>query len=219
MERTNFAAYALAGLAALLTAGVCQATPYHVSIDTSSVGGVSVGLAFDFIDGGTPSNTVSISNFSTDGTLGAASTVGGVTGSLPSGFTLDDSDFFNEYFQSVSSATTLSFDFDPTANAPDAGSLPDTFSFFLIDDLTGLPLFDTTDPTGAGALFAFEIDGNGLLSVYNAAGTNVAVTWSVAAVENNNPVPEPSTLLLLGSGWLGAAFLRRRQKAVASSEV
>ncbi len=65
-------------------------------------------------------------------------THGRVTGTLPGGFTLTDTSFFNEYRQVISSATTLSFDFEATSNTPDSGALPDTFSFFS-PCLTGLP--------------------------------------------------------------------------------
>ena len=41
-----------------------------VTVDTSTLAGTSAQIAFDFIDGGPPSNTVTISGFTTDGTLG-----------------------------------------------------------------------------------------------------------------------------------------------------
>lgn len=211
MRQSNIVTRMLAGAFSLLAAGICQAVPYYVSIDTSSLGAVTVGAAIDFVDGGTPSNSVVISNFATNGTLGAPTTTGGVTGSLPSGITLDDSSFFNEYYQLISSPTSISFDFEASANAPDSGSLPDTFAFFLIDDSTGLPFFDTTDPTGAGALFIVEIDGTsvGVQSVYGPADTDVTVRWTVAEAKS---VPEPSTLLLLGIGLLAAAGLKLQRR-------
>lgn len=216
MKQSKSTISLFAGLSALLSAATCQATLFHVAIDTSSLGSVTIGAAFDFLDGGTPFNSVVISNFATDGSLGIATLEGGILDSLPPGFTLLDTSFFNEYYQPITSSTSISFDFEATANAPDLGSLPDTFSFFLIDEATGLSLFDTTDPTGSGALFILEIDGstNGLLSNYSATSTNTAVTWSVALGDDSgNSVPEPSTPFLFGAGLLGAAFLHRRHKS------
>jgi hypothetical protein len=36
--------------------------------------------------------------------------------------------------------------------------------------------------------------------------------YTVSAAMNNNPIPEPSSMLLLGSGLIGAAFFVRRKK-------
>lgn len=203
-----------AGLLAMLIAGQCAATPLHVFIDTSSFGSITVGATFDFIDGAPVSNDVEISNFSTNGTLGTSTSAGGVTGGLPSRFTLKDSSFFNEYYQPITSATKISFDFNPTTTAPNAGSLPDTISFLLLDDTTGLPLFDTTDPTGAATLFTMQIDGSdkGLLSVYAPASINTTVNWTVGPIESNSSVPEPNTILLLAVGAATAGLSRRRPK-------
>jgi PEP-CTERM motif len=194
---------------ALICTSAAPAATYDVSVDTSSLGASSFSLAFDFIDGGTPSNNVSVSAFSSDGTLGAASPSGGVAGSLPAGFTLTDAAFFNEYLQVVSSVSHLAFTFDATSNAPDAGSVPDTFSFFLLDNQSGLPLFDTTDPTGAGSLFTLQIDGSssGVLSIYSPVGTAPAANWTVTAV------PEPSTVWLLAIGMGAMLSVLQRRKA------
>src|SRR5690348_5894551 len=90
----------IAGVLALVTQ-IGWAVPIQFSIDTSSLSGTSAQLAFDFIDGGPPPNTASVSGFATDGTLGAVSTVGGVVGTLPNTVTLTDSAFFNEYLQAL----------------------------------------------------------------------------------------------------------------------
>ena len=119
-----------------------------VSVDTSGLAGTSAQLAFDFIEGGTPSNTITISGFLTDGTLGSASSSGDVSGTLPGTVILNDSSFFNEYLTDITLGSSFSFVFGATANGPDSGSLPDAFSLFLIDPNTGQALFPTTDPSG-----------------------------------------------------------------------
>jgi len=186
---------------------------YQVTIDTSAFMGSTIAMAFDLNDGGPPSNSVSVSGFATDGTLGAVSPSGGVTGSLPGGFTLTDSSFFNEYLQSLTAGKSISYRFGATSNAPAGGSLPDTFSFFLLDPATGLPIFNTTDPTGSASLFELQIDGSpgGLLSTFVGSDTAPVASWTVGAA-GVAPVPEPSAgvLLALGGAFLLVASLRRR---------
>jgi len=176
---------------------------YIVDIDTPPLSVPGVAMAFDFVDGGPPSNSVTVSSFSTNGTLGPVTSTGGVVGSLPNGFTLSDSTFFNEYLQNVSGATNIAFAFQATSNAAATDSLPDTFSFYLLDPITGLPLFSTTDPTGADSLFTFQITGAslGLIENYSPLGLGTPAPWTVIA-----SVPEPSALVLLVIG-LGLALL------------
>src|SRR5271154_467342 len=84
---------------------------YSVDVDTSSLLGTSAQLAFDLIYGGGPSNTVTISDFSTDGTLGTVFPTGLVSGTLPGTVSLTDSSssFFNEYLTGLTLGTTFSF--------------------------------------------------------------------------------------------------------------
>jgi hypothetical protein len=178
---------------------------YLVTIDTSALSRPPTAhdaLIFDFIDGGSPSNTVSISGFASDATLGAVSTQGDVAGTLADTVTMTDTSFFNEYFARLTLGNTISFYLNATANAPDAASIPDALSIFLFDNGEGRVMFPTTDPTGANALLLFEIDGSdqGTMSVYSAPGGEAIVT-AVGA-------PEPSSLLLVGLG--ASALLRRR---------
>jgi hypothetical protein len=61
-----------------------QANQVTVSLDTTSLSGSIAQLAFDLIDGdGLVNNSVTISDFSSNGVLGTGSFSGGVTGSLP----------------------------------------------------------------------------------------------------------------------------------------
>jgi hypothetical protein len=195
----------------LPTAALADST-YSVVVDTSGLSGTSAQLAFDFIDGGPPSNdnTVTLSNFLTDGTLGAVSPSGGVAGTLPGTVTLTDPTFFNEYLADITVGTDFSFQLDASINGPGLGSSPDAFSITVLDPTTGLPLFNTTDPTGADTLLVLNIDGsaNGALSLYAAPGNQAQVTATLLS-----PVPEPNTLLLMISGVGGVLLLLRRRTA------
>ena len=179
---------------------------YTVALDTSAINGTSAQLAFDFISGGSSTNSVTVSGFSTDGTLGTVSPTGGVSGTLPGTVTLTDSSFFNEYLTDITLGTDISFLVSATNNPPASGFFPDAFSLSLLDPLTGLPLFATSDPTGASTLTVLSLDGSatGSLSAYTAPGGQAILTATSTAV------PEPSTLLLMANGL---AFLLWRCRA------
>jgi hypothetical protein len=182
--------------------------PYQVTVNVTPLSGTPAQIAFDFIDGDAvePSNTVTISAFSTDGILGEVITTGGSSENLPGKVTLTDTVFFNEYLQNITLGTTISFLLDSTTNGPPSGQTPDAFSFLILNQATGLPLFATTDTLGADTLFMLDIDGSaqGALSVYSALEGEA--TWAVT------PVPEPGTLLLLGSGLASLLIWRRRPR-------
>lgn len=178
----------------------------EVNVNTSPLVGTQAQVAFDFIDGGPPANdnTVTLSNFVTDGTLGTVSLTGGVTGNLPGTVTLTDPTFFNEYLTNITLETDFSFQLNATSNGPGLGSLADAFSLTILDPTTGLPLFSTTDPTGANTLLLLNIDGssNGALQLYTAPGNQAQVTATLFS-----PAPEPNTFLLMGSGASGVLLL------------
>jgi hypothetical protein len=71
---------------------------YDVTINTANLLGTGATLTFDFFaGGGTQSNNVAISDFSTNGTLvpGGVNS-GSVSGALPGTATLSNASFFNE---------------------------------------------------------------------------------------------------------------------------
>lgn len=203
-QRLNILVLA-ASLAGLTNAAF--ATVLEVTIDTTNLAGTPAQIALDFIDGGAPANSMTVSGFATDGSLGAQTPTRDVTGSLPGDVTLTDADFYNELLANITLGTSISFLFTPTSNLPDPRSVPDAFSVFLLDPVSGLPLFPTTDPSGADALFQFDIDGTelGALRVFDAPGGEVAL--SVTPVQQQ--VPEPGTALLIALGLVGAFFARQ----------
>jgi hypothetical protein len=185
-------ALAIAALTTCLGITVATASAIQVTLDTSALAGTAAQLAFDFIEGGTPSNSVTITGFSTDGTLGGATLTGDVTGALPGTVTLSDSNFFNEYLLHIALGNSISFTFETTDNPPDDPSFPpDSFSFFLIDPTTGLSLIETSDPTGANSLLLYSIGVASPLRVYDSD----QVTISAASTA---PEPAPALLMLVG---------------------
>lgn len=150
-------------------------TTYDVTIDTSAVSGKNGQLAFDFTKSDPAFNAVDILNFSTDGTLGLPETQGGlvegdlILGSNPAPHTrINGGFFFNELVLNLKPfGTSITFTLQLTENHT-PGQIPDQFALFLLDE-SGLPLFSTSDPLGADALFAVDITGvaGGDLSVFS----------------------------------------------------
>jgi hypothetical protein len=190
------AVFALCFTLFLVAPPTAVADSFTISVNTSAIAGASAQLAFDLINGGSASNTVTISDFSTDGTLGAVSPTGEISGTLPGTVTLMDSpaSFFNEYLTGLTLGTTISFVLDATTNGPAASSSPDALSVFLLDPNTGLPLFPTSDPTLSDSLFTLNIDGT------SAGNLGVYTSIVSATPTSGTPVPEPPTGTLLGGG-------------------
>jgi hypothetical protein len=209
----GFAASALLLLGLGAVGAASASAIYDVSIGTANLLGTDSTLTFDFIaGGGTQSNGITISQFETDGTLispsvSGAVPSGSVSGALPGSVALTNGSFFNEYQQGMTLGSTISFRLDATTAAPTSGSLPDTFSLFLLDPTATNSLVTSTDPTGADSLFTLQIDGStgGLLAVYD-------TTPSLAVSVTPSPVPLPTGFVLLISGLLALGFLGSRER-------
>lgn len=81
-------------LAALITLLAGLASPawadiQTITVDTSGLNGSAAQIALDFIGGPSPANTVTITNFLTDGLLGSQTPTGGEIGTLPGTVTLN----------------------------------------------------------------------------------------------------------------------------------
>ncbi|MBN8986941.1 MAG: NF038129 family PEP-CTERM protein [Rhizobiales bacterium] len=204
MKKFGVAAVLLA-FAAVTATVPAKATTYTATIDTSGLFGSTVQFAWDLIGNGAQSNTVVISNFQTDGTIGPATNTGNVTGSMPGNVALSDAgSFFNEHLINLTLGNFLKFSFTPTNNF--TGVQPTGFSGLFVDPNTNFQLFPTTDPSGADVLFLLTIDGitpGGHLDVYSAVGNEVTIAVAV---------PELSTwaMIIVGFGGIGFAALRRK---------
>jgi hypothetical protein len=188
----------------ILVIAPAQAIPVTVTI--TGLGFSDGTLVFDFIDGGSPDNAVSITKSSL-ASQPSEIRAGDVEGSLDTTLTLRDSVFFTEFATHYSGIDQLTFQFDATANPPASGSLPDSFSLFLVrsDDL-GQTLFRTTDPTGADALLQFSIDGSpdGQQSVYQDLTVGRPPVQIFVGV-----IPEPATFLLLAAFGLSVLIHKK----------
>jgi PEP-CTERM motif len=202
----------LSGLS--LSSSAVALTMFDVTIDTSAVKGKNGQLAFDFTRNDPLFNTLDILTFSTDSALGVPITEGGlVEGDLilqanPAPFTrINGGSFFNElvltptpFGKSVTFSVSLSENHTP-------GEISDEFALFLLDS-SGLPLFTTSDPSGADALFTIDITGvaGGELSVF--APTKLTSPTSLQITVPGGPMPEPATLFLFVIGVVGLAIRR-----------
>jgi hypothetical protein len=173
---------------------------YDVTINTAGLSTDNGYLILDLTSGGGPSsNTITISDFMTDGTLGTTSNTGLVTGTLPGTVTLMDnpiSSFFNEYSTGFTFGTSISFVLDATTNGPGPGSSPDEFALFFLDSSDVNSLINTSDPTGADSLLLLDANGGsaGSPTVFTVSGpANV----SGSMTPELSTVPEPSSFLLL----------------------
>lgn len=197
------------GALVLLLVGQQPAHADTISVDTTFLQGSASGpfaLGFVFIDAsftGDGNNTATLSNFDFGGgSAGAVLTSGGgVTGNLLSGITLTDSDpsGFNFITSAFTPGTSLSFNLTVTTN-PDLTINPafnepgDQFLFVILDS-TGQRI-PTTQNSGSDAF-----------AVATVAPGGVSVQQFPPA---QTSVPEPSIVLLLGSGMIVGLFHRRR---------
>lgn len=176
-----------------------------ITVDTSGLSGSAAQIALDFIGGPSPANTVTISNFFTDGLLGVQTPTGGATGSLPGTVTLNDgSSFFNEQLAAITLGNYFSFQVDTTNLGPTTASFPDEFSLFLYDGSFN-SLITTSDPTGANAIVTIDLTGGTTTS--NTIYTSAATLGSPAPAA----VPEPASIVLFGTFAAMILIVQRRR--------
>jgi PEP-CTERM motif-containing protein len=200
----------------LLGAVAARADSFRVTIDTTPLLAPQT-LAFALTNFNGSSNTVSLTDFGFDGgsaiagsedcTFGGTFSGLGCSGDLASGVTLEDLDptaaFFTQQFNPGSSLS-----FVLTATNSFGGGIPDQFAMALCDG--GLTTCYSDD--ASGALLLLDLSGGSLTVssfVTFGAGLQDLDAPVVTPVVDTTTVPEPATVLLLGSG-VATAIVRRR---------
>lgn len=178
---------------------------WFVSVDTTSLAGTTGAIEYSFIPGDLTASpaTATITAFTTDGTLGGTPMVSGdVTGTLPAPVIAMNDQTFNDYFETFTYGSQLSFFVTLAASAPSSIPIDTTFSFFLYDQ-NGNPISNSSSPSGE----ALDLNIDGLTGVATLVGYFPPPPIVVLA-----GVPEPSGVLLLGLGGAvlaGLGWLRR----------
>ena len=182
-----------------------------VSINTSSLSGVAgIGFFPMLLDASqTPpdgNNTASLSGFNFGGgSPGSASASGGGSGNFTSGMTFKETDpgGFNSVDGLFTPGGTLSFNLVMSTFADSStvsGMTGDEFVLVMLepDGITNVPTTDTTPKEDA--FFTLEV----------CPSCPNGVSIQQFSIPSSSSVPEPTTLLLLGSGMIGLGWGKRR---------
>jgi len=200
----------LLALALSACAGLASAATYHIELDTTTFSN-SGWIDFQFNPGNTDSALaqVSLSNFVGFGDSATALTVGSVSGSLASGYTIanDGAGGLNDLFHEVNYGGVISFNVTFSGAADPAQTASGSVFSVALYNYAQDAVLGSTDPYGS------LVQLNWSAAVFGSQGSVV-----VAPLVNDIPtlaaaVPEPSTWLMLGAGLALVGLARRRQQA------
>ena len=201
-------------LAFLAPAAARASSVFVIETNTSSLSGSGyIDLQYN-ANAGAGASTATITDFSTNGSLGGAATislVGDASGNLASTVTilngaLNDSGY-NDYNEAITFGTFI--EFLVTLSAPVGGTTNSAFivSYYASDDST--PVL-STNPSGASALLTVEPNGTVLTATYADASGAYDST-----INGSSSVPEPSSVLFAAAGMalLAGGAVRNRRPA------
>ncbi len=186
---------------------------YDVTINTSSLSGSNGYLYLQYNPFGTNpvASTGTVSGFSTDGTLGAQDTVdvvngSAVTGTLPGSVVFANTNGINDYNHAIQFGSSISFVLALNNATSNNNSGTSTFSLGLFADAAGsTPLVNVNGGNYAGTLLTIDLANNGT--------TTSSILDNTVTPASATPTPIPAAAWLLGSGLMGLAGIRRKQKA------
>lgn len=194
-------------LCGLLAGGVtpARAASFTITLDTSAlVGAGSFALDFQLVDGDGAANTTVVLRdftFGAGGPTGSPTLVGGASGSLATGLTLQDTMFFNGAAQGFTPGATLAFLLEVSGSSDPAG--PDFFTMALLDS-NG---FEVPTLGSAEELLSLALVGGAAPESFATDPNRTSLDVPAPTVTT---VPEPATALLLLTGALLVVHERRR---------
>ena len=195
----------------LFAATAARANPaFDVSLDTSSISGMTEEVVFQLIDGdGVVDNSLLLGDFSVGGgtVAGAPEYFGtsGVSGDLSGGISMDDSGGSAVFGQLLTFGSSLSFQLTTTNNFSGSGA-PDAFSMALLtpDLMTCL-----SDDQVSCVLLQLDLTGGTLSpSSFTLNGAS-APGLPAPVVTVAETVPEPGSLALSLMGIMSLAIVWR----------